>query len=237
MEIIDTIILAGGFGTRLRGVVNNLPKALAPINGRPFLDILLNWLDKCEHRGNVILAVGYMSNKIVEYYGRGAKYNFKIIFSEEKTPLGTGGAIKNALHFVNTESVLVLNGDSFVELNYQDLITYHNEANAMLTLVLKEVENVDRYATVKMNENNEIIFFEEKQHRARSGLVNAGVYVIRKSLFSNVEADTVLSLETDLLPVFIRKVATYGYVTTGKFIDIGVPESYEKSHEYLKEFS
>ncbi|MEW6418255.1 MAG: nucleotidyltransferase family protein [Nitrospirota bacterium] len=234
MEKIDVIILAGGEGTRLRSVVSDVPKPLALIDGKPFLDILLEQLNNFNCIGRVIMAAGYKSEMIVERYKECSKYNFKILFSIEKKLLGTGGAIKKALPLTETEDVLVLNGDSYIEVNIEDLIMTHKKNNANLTIVLKEVENADRYGSVKLDKNGRIKCFEEKKVESGSVYINAGVYLFKKELFDDVEENKVLSLEKDLFPIFIKK-AVYGYISYGKFIDIGIPETYKISDEYLKE--
>jgi D-glycero-alpha-D-manno-heptose 1-phosphate guanylyltransferase len=234
MEKINAIILAGGLGTRLREMVSDLPKVLAPINGSPFLDLLLSFLSKSEHVNKVILAVGYMSDKIIERYRGCNKYGFEIFFSVEKELLGTGGAIKKALKFSNSDIVLVLNGDSYIEVNIEDLIMTHKINNANLTIVLKEVKNANRYGSVKLDENGRIICFEEKKVESGSVYINAGMYLLKKELFDNIEENKVLSLEKDLFPMFVKE-AVYGYISHGKFIDIGIPETYKISDEYLKE--
>jgi D-glycero-alpha-D-manno-heptose 1-phosphate guanylyltransferase len=125
MKKIDSIILAGGLGTRLREVVPDLPKPMVSINGKPFLDLILSLLNKCGSIERVILAVGYMADKIIERYEKSSQYSFEILFSVEEKLLGTGGAIKNALKYTETIMFLCLNGDSFVEVDFYDLLKKH----------------------------------------------------------------------------------------------------------------
>lgn len=234
MGTLDAIILAGGLGTRLRGVINDLPKVLVPIGRKPFLDILLSFLSKNNDISKVVLAIGYLSNKIIDRYENCGAYGFEILFSVEKELLGTGGAIKKALKYTETENVLVLNGDSYIEVNIEDLFAAHKKNSASMTIVLKEMENAARYGSVVLAGNNRVVSFEEKNPGIQRGYVNAGIYLLKKELFDNIEENKVLSLERDLLPDFIKK-PLYGYVSHGKFIDIGIPEAYETSHDYLKE--
>ena len=219
MKKIDSIILAGGLGTRLRGVVPELPKALAPVNNKPFLDIILSALNKCEYIEKVVIAVGYMADKVIERYRDTARYNFKMRFSVEEDLLGTGGAIKKALLQAESDNVLVLNGDSYVETNLHVLAKKHMESSASMTIVLREVENASRYGRVKLNSANRIVCFEEKTSEVSNGYVNAGMYLIKRKLFDDVKDNNVISLEKELLPVFIRK-GVFGYISSGKFIDI-----------------
>lgn len=234
MEKLDSIILAGGLGTRLRGVVPELPKVLAPVNEKPFLDIILSALSKWECIEKVVIAVGYMADKIIERYKDTSRYNFKILFSVEEELLGTGGAIKKVLPQTETDNVLVLNGDSYVETDLYDLEKKHMGVSASMSIVLREVENASRYGRVKLNGENRIVCFEEKTPGPSKGYINAGMYLIKRKLFDEVENNIVISLEKELLPVFIRK-RVYGYISYGKFIDIGIPETYKYADKYLKE--
>ena len=232
MKKIDSIILAGGLGTRLREVVPDLPKPMVSINGKPFLDLILSLLNKCGSIERVILAVGYMADKIIERYEDSSEYSFEILFSVEEKLLGTGGAIKNALKYTETNNVLVLNGDSFVEVDLYDFLKKHLQTNADMTIVLKELENSNRYGSVKIDEDNKITCFEEKKTGLSKGLINAGVYMIKETLFDSIKEQTVISLEKELLPVFIKK-DVFGYIGKGKFVDIGIPETYRIADKYL----
>lgn len=234
MEKIDAIILAGGLGTRLRGVLHDLPKVLAPVNGKPFIDIILSFLNMCGCIKKVIIAVGYMGDKIVKEYTNHHGYNYEILFSKEKELLGTGGAIKKALQYVKTDDVLVLNGDSYIDVELDGLFKTHKEKNADMTIVLKEVENASRYGSVNLDSQNRILSFEEKNSGETGGYINAGMYIFKTGLFDDINDDKILSLEKELLPYFIKK-DVYGYISHGKFIDIGVPETYQIADTYLKE--
>jgi len=230
---IDAIILAGGKGTRLRSVVSDLPKPMAPINGKPFLDILLSQLNNAGCIKNVILAVGYKAEAIINRYRNCSDYNFNIVFSVEKELLGTGGAIKKALAAVETENVLVLNGDSYVAVNIRALIMDHIDNNSSITLVLNEVEHADRYGIVSVGRDRRILSFEEKQ-TGRSGLINTGIYLFKRSLFDDIDGNRFISFEREILPKLVNDNSR-GFITDGIFIDIGLPESYRIADEYLKE--
>ncbi len=234
MEKLDSIILAGGLGTRLRGVVPELPKALAPVNNKPFLDIILSALSKWECIEKVVIAVGYMADKIIERYKDTSKYGFKILFSVEEELLGTGGAIKKVIPQTETDNILVLNGDSYAETDLCDLLDKHVETSASMSIVLREVENASRYGRVKLISDNRIVCFEEKTPGPAKGYINAGMYLIKRKLFDDVKNNVVISLEKELLPVFIKE-GVFGYISSGKFIDIGIPETYKIADEYLKE--
>lgn len=230
---MDAIILAGGKGTRLSSVVNNVPKPLAPVNGKPFLDILLLQLNKFSFIKMVVLAVGYKSEMIIDRYKDCSEYNFRIVFSHEERLLGTGGAIKKALALTDTGDVLILNGDSYVEIDIEDLLKFHNSNNASLTIVLKEIDNADRYGAIEINGKKKIISFNEKSSIKKSGLINAGMYILKRTLLDIIEDEKEISFEKEILPELIGN-NVYGYVVEGKFIDIGVPEAYKIAGEYLK---
>jgi D-glycero-alpha-D-manno-heptose 1-phosphate guanylyltransferase len=233
---IDTIILAGGKGTRLSGILPDIPKPMAPINGKPFLDILLLQLSAYPDIKKVILSVGYKSEIIIDRYNNSVAYNFKIMFSEEKVPLGTGGATKKALFLVKTEDVLILNGDSYIEVNIDSLINCHITNNASITIVLKKIINANRYGRVKINDQNRILSFEEKNRSNHPGLINAGVYLIKKSLFNDINKDREISFEREILPGLIKSSA-YGYVANGQFIDIGIPDDYIRAQTELAQLA
>ncbi|MCX5815274.1 MAG: nucleotidyltransferase family protein [Proteobacteria bacterium] len=229
---IDTIILAGGKGTRLSGILPDIPKPMAPINGIPFLDILLSQLNPYPYITKVMLAVGYKSDVIINRYKNSAAYNFKILFSEEKVLLGTGGAIKKALSFANTDDVLVLNGDSYIEVDINKLIIFHKANKASITIVLKEISDANRYGSVKIDDQLRILLFEEKNSSNHTGLINAGAYLIKKNLFDSIDKDREISFEREILPDLIKGNA-YGYITSGIFIDIGIPDDYKRAQAEL----
>jgi D-glycero-alpha-D-manno-heptose 1-phosphate guanylyltransferase len=227
---MDTIILAGGKGTRLKGIVSDVPKPLAPIGGVPFLDILLGQLRKYTLIKRVVLAVGYKSKMIIERYKDKKTYHFEIVFSVEKKLLGTGGAIKKALSLTSSEDVIILNGDTFVDINLDALVDFHNIHKSLLTMVLQKVDDASRYGTVLIDEHSRIRSFAEKT-TLKNSLINAGIYVIKKDLFEHIREEK-LSFEKDLLPDFVKHDA-YGYIVDGRFIDIGIPETYRVAEKYL----
>ena len=233
-EKIDVIILAGGLGTRLKGIVPDLPKALSPINGRPFLDYILDFLEASNSINNVILAVGYMADQIVGTYTDRHEYNFGILFSREETLLGTGGAINRALGYATTDSVMVLNGDSYVDADLSDVVAFHREKNASMTIIVKKIKNPGRYGLVRFDGNHTITSFNEKQPSSTEGYINTGIYLLKKEIFNNIEENKILSLEKELMPFFIYSGGVYAFATHGEFIDIGVPETYLAAEEFFK---
>ncbi|RKZ90985.1 MAG: D-glycero-D-manno-heptose 1-phosphate guanosyltransferase [Candidatus Parabeggiatoa sp. nov. 1] len=227
---MDAIILAGGLGTRLKPVVSEVPKPLAPIGDRPFLDLLLQQLDSFEQIEKVILAISYKAELIQQHYQGNDKYHFEIDFSIEDVPLGTGGAIKHALPFTTSNEVLILNGDSFVEFDLTDLHQTHIENKANLTLVAVKVNDTERYGSVDIDMSTmRIAQFSEKQKTNGVGFINAGCYLLKKCLFNDITEGQKVSFEKQILPSLVEKKA-YAQISTGKFIDIGTPKTYQQAN-------
>jgi len=220
---MEAIILAGGFGTRLSKVVSDVPKPMAPINERPFLEYLLDDLsDKGINR--VILAVGYKKEIIKNHFQERYK-NIEIIYSDEDIPLGTGGAIKKALTLSKTEDIFIVNGDTFFDVNLKEMYKFHKENNSNLTLAIKEMERFNRYGSLAL-EGNKIVKFEEKKY-IEKGYINGGIYLLKKNILDIKKEDS-FSFEKDILENKELKVEKYGYKSKGYFIDIGIPEDYYK---------
>ncbi|MBF0518749.1 MAG: NTP transferase domain-containing protein [Nitrospirae bacterium] len=218
-------------GTRLQSVVCDVPKPLAIVGGVPFLDRILAQLSGFAFIKKVVLAVCYKSEMIIERYSSVNRYNFEIGFSVEERLLGTGGAIKKAVSYLSSDDVLVLNGDTFVDVDFDELLNFHNANNSILTMVLHKGDMSGRYGSVMLDTHNKIKAFSEKTLQ-RGSMINAGVYVIKKILFERIREGE-LSFERDMLPDIIKHGA-YGYPVAGRFIDIGIPETYLLAGEYLK---
>jgi NDP-sugar pyrophosphorylase family protein len=230
--LIDAIVLAGGLGTRLRPLVKEMPKCLAPVGDRPFLDIILAQLEAAGCVQAVVLAVGYKSEAIVERYRDSERYPFRIDFSIETAPLGTGGAIVQALPLTSTLDVLVMNGDTFVELDIPRFENAHVSNNASVTMAVVTVTDAARYGTVELDPTTgRVARFSEKT-MATAGIVNAGCYLMRRSWLEAMPRGKMLSLEKAILPGLIAK-GIYPYHVEGRFIDIGTPESYLAAQNYL----
>lgn len=217
-------------GTRLKPVLKDIPKCLAPINGTPFIDIVLgNCIDQGLKR--FILCVGYLKEHVIKYLGD--RNDCEIIFSEEEELLGTGGALKNAEKYIRTDQVLVLNGDTFVEINYSRLIDWHNKNHSEITIAINYMQKVGRFGVITIDDNNKIIKFIEKGPSTRESWISAGVYLINKSIFNNIELEKNISLEKDLFPSYIGN-NIYGYKNYGDMIDIGIPGSFSEAQMKLK---
>lgn len=235
MNPVDAIVLAGGRGIRLRDAVRDRPKPMANIGERPFLDILLEALKRSGSVRRVVLAVGYMADIIIRHYAGWKDVDMEIRFSVEETPLGTGGATRKALDGTDTENLLVMNGDSFVEVRIESLIGFHGSSGASATMVVAQVEDTSRYGRVELGPESTVRSFEEKDARAVPGLINAGMYVFRRNVIAGIPAERPVSLEHEVLPSLLEE-GIRGFPASGKFIDIGVPEDYARAQGLLKEF-
>ena len=229
------IILAGGMGTRLKTIISDLPKPMAPIMNVPFLTYQLNYL---KHFGikKVIFSVGYLSEKIIAHYNQSFE-NISIEYSIEKNPLGTGGGIRMAMSNLNEDLVLILNGDSFFDLNLEQFYNLHLEQKADFSLALRYVNNSERYGNIEFNSSNQITSFIEKNQLNQSGYINAGVYILSKKLYlQNTKPDINFSIEKDFFEKQLNQLIIKGFEFKDYFIDIGIPEDYLKAQDDFKEF-
>jgi D-glycero-alpha-D-manno-heptose 1-phosphate guanylyltransferase len=242
MALKEAIILAGGFGTRLKDVISDVPKPMAPINDEPFLNYLLNYLTHFKIE-RIILSTGYLHEKIEEYYTnlmQPRNWNgAEIIFSHEIEPLGTGGAIRLASEKCEKQEVLVINGDSFFNVNLDQFYKQHVDANAKHSLALREVENASRYGTVIIDDvSRRIISFKEKNGEETKGLINGGIYILNKNLFrSSTPQQKNFSIEKDFFEKQLFRQHIAGFEFDGYFIDIGIPEDYKKAQHEFKRFN
>ena len=224
--IKEAIILAGGMGTRLRSVITEIPKPMAPVGNKPFLAIILDNLNDqgIEH---VILAVGYKHEVIQSHFGNQYK-SITLDYAVEEEPLGTGGAVGLSLNQLNGDAFLMMNGDTLFDVNLSHLSQFHSERKADLSIALKPIKNQDRYGLVKVNENAQVVEFAEKQH-IDQGLINGGVYATSKSYIDSLNLPQKYSWEKDILEKQSVKSKIYGYLSDSYFIDIGIPEDYTRA--------
>lgn len=225
-EKIDVVLLCGGKGKRLKSVVSDRPKPMAEINGRPFLDILIEYVANFGFK-RFILCTGYMGNVIKRYY-QNRKDNLEILFSKEEGPLDTGGAIKNAGSLIRSSPFLVMNGDSFCKINLNEFVNFHLSKNALVSIAATNRGNNNDCGVITLNDSQRIIKFSEKTIGYKNNFINAGIYLFLKAILSLMPAGRSLSLEKDFFPAFINK-EVYGYITQERLIDIGTPERYEKA--------
>jgi len=213
--------LAGGFGTRLSSVVKDVPKPMAPINDKPFLHYIFKELQH-QNIQQVVLSVGHLKEVIQDFFQD--KYlGISIQYAVENEPLGTGGGIKNAFSLVDDDA-FVLNGDTYFDI---ELLKLKNEQTD-ISIALKPMFEFDRYGTVELNNESSIISFNEKKYCAH-GLINGGIYYFKKSLFDKIETAKKFSFEKDILEKHLSDLNIQGKVFDNYFIDIGIPEDYEKA--------
>ncbi|MDR1632009.1 MAG: nucleotidyltransferase family protein [Dysgonamonadaceae bacterium] len=220
----EAIILAGGMGTRLRPVVSDIPKCMAPVAGRPFLHYLLTALESAGF-DHIILSLGY-KHEVVEEYVLHNEWKMKITSVVEPRPLGTGGAVKFALSESSCENVFILNGDTFLDVNYRQMFDFHVQTNAKATLALKEMRDFDRYGAIETDEASRIVRFIEKQY-CRKALINAGVYILDKTALTGFPET--FSLEKDFFEQTVAEGCLFGSPAEGYFIDIGIPDDYSRA--------
>lgn len=224
---MQAIILVGGLGTRLQAVLRDLPKPMAPIGDKPFLAYLLHYLKK-QGITHVVFPVHYLSEKIEAYF-QSQYADIAIQYIEEAQPLGTGGAMVNALSILREarDPIFVLNGDTFVKLDYKAMLKQHCQSKALLTMALRPIEDCTRYGKV-ITENNRIVAFKEKGEQG-PGLINAGVYLINPHLFSSFSLPPRFSFENDFMFPYLEKLNPQAFITDDYFIDIGIPEDYSRA--------
>lgn len=227
----ECIILAGGFGTRLQSVVNDVPKCMAEVAGKPFLEHLFNYLEE-QRFNHIILSLGYKGEVVIKWLNS-QKRSFEVSYVIEDIPLGTGGAIKLAMDEVDGNTSFVMNGDTFFNVDTERLIDFHKEKDADISIALKNMKSFDRYGVVELTSEDKIISFNEKQFR-EEGLINGGVYLVNKQIFFDRMFPNRFSFEKDLMEAYIDELAIYGLIEDNYFIDIGIPSDYEKANEDFK---
>jgi NDP-sugar pyrophosphorylase family protein len=218
---MKAIILAGGKGLRLRKIIKDIPKSMAPLLDKPLLEYLILQLKGFGIK-EIILSLGYKADVIRSYFKNGERLGVHIDYSVEKEPLGTGGALGKAARPIKDKYFLAMNGDTFLDLDFKDFISYHENKRAKVTLALTSVEDAGRYGQVKIKHDGEITKFMKK--RSGRGLINAGIYVFDRKIVDDIPKG-VSSLEENLFPGLIGD-GLYGMVLKGFFKDIGLPEDY-----------
>lgn len=223
-------ILAGGLGTRLRSVMADKPKVLAEIEGQPFLKYLLDQLNSTGFR-NVVICTGYLGEKIQARFGN-TYLALNLIYSKESKPLGTAGAVRLALPILKSDTIMIMNGDSFCDANFKKFWEYHLTRSADATLFLTKVSDTSRFGRVNIDRAGRIVSFEEKG-KSGVGWINGGIYLISRSYLSEIPQKRAVSFEKDLFPNWINR-GFYGYQSRGHFIDIGTEESYNLAKKFFK---
>ncbi len=225
-------ILAGGLGIRLRQVLGDRPKVLAEVRGRPLLQYLLDQL-ACWGITRVVLCTGHLGERIESYFGDSYS-SLRLIYSRETSPLGTAGALRLALPNFQSDSILVLNGDSFCKADLSSFWAWHCQQGAVASLLLVNSPDTKRYGRVEIDETGRILRFVEKDEESEAGWINAGIYLLSRRFLRSIPVDGSVSLERDILPLWISK-GLCGYKTDGDFIDVGTPESYRVAEKFFVE--
>ncbi|MGB8028090.1 MAG: nucleotidyltransferase family protein [Terracidiphilus sp.] len=221
------LLLVGGLGTRLRSAVPSLPKPLASVGKKSFLELLIRQL---KHQGicRLIMCTGYLADQVETEFGDGRALDLAISYSKELEPLGTAGAVKLAQsHLGDVSEFLVMNGDSFLEIDLRPFIQFHRDRHALVSMAVVRVEDSSRYGTVQVDSNQKVIGFVEKAGSNGPGLVNGGIYVFSPEVLQYIPQGR-SSLEKDVFPHLLNK-GVYAREHRGMFIDIGTPEDYERA--------
>jgi len=236
LSATPVLLLVGGLGTRLRPLLSDKPKPLAPIGGISFLELLVLQL-RSQGLRRLVMGTGFRAEQIRQEFGDGRNWNVSIEYSEERQPLGTAGAIKLAEKFLSCSSnFVVMNGDSFLELDLPRMIRFHEEQGGLATIAVHRVPDAARYGTVLVDSNHKVGRFSEKTGIAEPGLINGGVYVFDREIFRHIP-DGPCSLEKDVLPRMLH-LGVRALEQRGMFIDIGTPEDYARAkamHQKLSE--
>jgi D-glycero-alpha-D-manno-heptose 1-phosphate guanylyltransferase len=225
---MEAIILAGGLGRRLNDVVSAVPKPMAPINGKPFLYHLFQWLRQYPVE-KLVLSVGYMSENITGYFGN-SFLSIPIVYAKEEKPLGTGGAILYALQKTSGDNILIINGDTYFPIDINDFHLFHTKNRHLFSIALKPMQKFSRYGSVECRENS-IVKFNEKKF-CSDGLINGGIYLANRQYLESKQMPEVFSFEKEILEKEAGSSNLKGLVFDNLFIDIGIPEDYHRA-EYL----
>lgn len=232
---MKAVILAGGLGKRLRRAVRDRPKSMALVLGKPFLEYQVEQLRKY-HIIKIVLCVGYLAGQIKSYFKDGTKFGVDIRYAVEKELLGTAGALKNAENYLEDKAFLVLNGDSYSEINITRFIQFHGKKGGMGTILLTRVSQAQDYGLMKVDEDSRITGFLEKSAKTSSdSIINAGIYLLEPEVLSYIPEGKQVSLERETFPRLLqKKVPLFGYLTSDYFIDIGTPQKYAQIQKEMK---
>ena len=225
LEALDIFILAGGLGTRIRPVLGDLPKILAPILGRPYLAYLLDWLERFGAR-RVVLGLGHRAQAVVEYLEEAPPASqIEVTTVVEPSPLGTAGAIRFARGALRSDPVLIMNGDSFTDADLCAFVDRHSAAKARGSVLCAEVDDAGRYGRVEIDQHGYIHGFVEKDAAFHGrALINAGVYLLSEGLLDDIAAGEAASIERDVFE-HLPSGSLAAFAGRFRFIDIGTPES------------
>lgn len=226
-------ILAGGAGTRLRAIVTDRPKPIATVAGRPFLSYILDQVTQLDPV-RIVICTGFGADQVHTTIGMRWR-GIEIVYSHERLPLGTGGALANALPHLDAGTILAMNGDSFCDVSLRPIVEAHHANRSPATLLLTHVADSARYGAVTLDLDNRITGFREKG-ASTEGWINAGVYLLSRTLLESIPRDRAVSLEHELFPQWIES-GLYGHTCHSRFIDIGIPEDYREAQTFFRSHS
>jgi D-glycero-alpha-D-manno-heptose 1-phosphate guanylyltransferase len=230
LTAVTAAILAGGMGSRLHPAVSGRPKALANIGERPFLTYLFDQLVAAGAR-DVVLCTGYLGDQIRMIFGEWYK-TLRLNYSQESTPLGTAGALRLALPLLNSNPVLVMNGDSYCDANIREFLFWHERWHSNATLLLTKIFDTERFGQVKVDTDGKVTDFKEKGSGQDSGWINAGIYLLNRDLLDEIPVNRAVSLEREIFPGLIGR-GLYGFQSEARFMDIGTPEAYSSAQSFF----
>jgi len=231
MNTKEAIVLAGGLGTRLQGILPDIPKCMAPVNGKPFLTYILDYLIS-QDISKVVLSVGYRKDHIISYFGN-CYQSLTIEYAIEDQPLGTGGAVKLALTHCSQDQVFVINGDTYFLPELNVIENVHIKTFADITIAVKQMSETRRYGLIITKQDDRIIDFREKNPESGSGWINGGIYLINKQIFDEFPEKN-YSLENDIFKAYCLRLKIQAFKTKADFLDIGIPEDYAKAQMMIK---
>lgn len=229
-DTVTAVILAGGLGTRLRSVVADRPKVLADVHGRPFILYLLDQLDSAGIQ-DVVVCTGYMGDQVRAACGD-CYSGLYLRYSHEPEPLGTAGALRLALPLIRSDPMLVLNGDSFCQVDLHSFMTWHSEYKREASVLLIWNNHTNRYGQVDVAADDSICRFMEKPGTQQPGWINAGVYLLTRHLIQTIPSTRIVSLEREVFPAWVGH-GLYGYRGHGRLVDIGTPEGYSLAETFF----
>jgi D-glycero-alpha-D-manno-heptose 1-phosphate guanylyltransferase len=226
-EDTTAVLLVGGMGARLQPILPSTPKPLAPLGDIPFLQLLVLQL-RSQGIRRLVMCTGHLAEQIEEEFDDGHKWDVAIDYSKESSPLGTAGAMKFAeRHLPQVSDFVVMNGDSFLELDFRQFIRFHREHGGLISIAVRRVPDAARYGTVQLDTHNRVVGFREKMGAPVPGIVNGGVYVFNRAILEHIP-DGPASLEKDVFPRLLE-YGVYAFEQHGMFIDIGTPEDYARA--------
>jgi mannose-1-phosphate guanylyltransferase len=228
---MEALLLVGGLGSRLRSELGYLPKPMVDVGGRPFLERLMINLRSYNIR-SIVLAVSYGRELIESHFGDGAALGVSIRYSREAEPLGTGGALRNALPLLRGDHIVVVNGDSFVDVDYDDLLRFHRMHGKRLTIVAVHRSDCRDFGRLRISDNRIALFLEKDHSDPSAGYINGGAYIFDRLLVDSIPAGAVRSLEMDVFPSLLTNGECIPvYCSDRYFMDLGTPERLQQMRE------